>query len=100
MTDELQGLGQFAEKVIPNTIAGFVIESLENKNDYGKTTERLRKKRVKKDFEKHKDTDLEVFTVRLMPGSREQLKIYFDKRGLSLSQGVRMIVQDFLERQG
>ena len=69
-------------------------------SDYGETTERLRKKRNKKDFEKYEGSDLEVFTVRLMPGSRDRLKRYFAKRGLSLSQGVRQIVQDFLERQG
>ncbi len=69
-------------------------------SDYGETTERLRKKRDKKDFVKYTDTDLEVFTVRLMPGSKARLKTYFAKRGVRLSQGVRQIVQDFMERQG
>lgn len=69
-------------------------------SDYRETTERLQKKRDKEDFEKYKDSNLEVFTVRLMPGTRARLKVYFAKRGLSLSQGVRQVVQDFMERQG
>lgn len=70
------------------------------RSDYGKTTEGVQKKRDKEDFEKYKDSDLEVFTVRLMPGSRTRLKAYFAKRGVRLSQGVRQIVQDFMERKG
>lgn len=99
----MEGLGRFAEGTAAETIGGVAMELLEkdkNKNDYEATTERLQEKRGKKDFKKYKDTDLEVFTVRLMLGSRERLKIYFAPRGISLSQGVRMIVQDFIERQG
>lgn len=99
----MKGLGRFVEGTAGESIPGIAMELLErekNKNDYVATTERLRKKRSKKDFEKHKDTDLEVFTVRLMPGSREKLKDYFSKRGLSLSAGVRQIIQDFMEKQG
>jgi len=103
MTDEIKGLGGFAEKVIPNTIAGIAMELSAkeyNKNDYVATTQRLQEERSEKDFRRYKKSDLEVFTVRLMPGSREKLKDYFSKRGLSLSAGVRQTIQDFIEGQG
>lgn len=67
-------------------------------SEHGESTERVQEERDKEHFKKYKDTDLEVFTVRLMQGARSRLKTYFAKRGLSLSQGIRQIVQDFMER--
>ena len=103
MTDEIQGLGRFAEVTAAETISGVAMKLLEQekyKKDYQETTQRLQKERSEKDFKRYKDTDLEIFTVRLMPGSKEKLKTYFSKRGLSLSAGVRQILQGFIEKQG
>ena len=57
--------------------------------------------------EKSKDTDLflkdeplEMFTMRLSKRDRELLKAHFRSKGLRLSQGVRMILREYLNKEG
>lgn len=51
-------------------------------------------------FQKYKPTDLETFSIRITATDKNHLKAYFDKRGLTLSQGIRTVIKDFMERQG
>lgn len=66
-------------------------------SEHGETTERIRKP---EHFEKYKDSRFDVLTIRLLPEDIRRLRLYFDKRGVPLSQGIRTIVKDFMERQG
>ena len=61
------------------------------------TTESTRKK---EDFKKYRDSKFDTFTVRLLPKDIEQLRDYFERRGITLSQGIRTVIKDFMERQG
>jgi len=65
-------------------------------SEHVENTERTQKR----DFKKHKDSKFDTFSIRLLPEDIERLRVYFDKRGLSLSQGIRTVVKDFMERQG
>jgi len=47
-----------------------------------------------------KDEPLEMFTMRLSKRDRELLKAHFRNKGLKLSQGVRMIIREYLNREG
>ena len=47
-----------------------------------------------------KDEPLEMFTMRLSKRDRELLKAHFRTKGLKLSQGVRMIIREYLNREG
>jgi len=47
-----------------------------------------------------KDEPLEMFTMRLAKRDRELLKAHFRNKGLKLSQGVRMIIREYLNKEG
>ena len=82
----------------------------------GKNTERTRKekappvpRRTQKAPKKHteetrfqdySETELGTFSVRLMEKDKRVLKEYFARRSLSLSQGIRQVLIDFMEKQG
>ncbi len=51
-------------------------------------------------FKKHKKTELETFSIRINLEDKRRLKRYFNNRDIGLSQGVRIIIKDFMERQG
>ena len=70
----------------------------------GKNTERTisehkeNTKRTRfKDYEKSK---YNTFSIRLTPQDKERLQRYFEDRDIPLSQGLRMIIKDWMERQG
>jgi len=46
------------------------------------------------------DTDTQGHCGRLYPKDKRRFEDYFRKRGMTFSQGVRMIIKDFIERQG
>jgi len=48
----------------------------------------------------YKKTELETFSIRLTPEDKRNLREYFERRSLSLSQGIRMIIKEFMEREG
>jgi len=51
-------------------------------------------------FKKYKDTEMKTYGCRLYPKDKRRFEEYFKKRGMTFSQGLRMILKDFLERQG
>ncbi len=51
-------------------------------------------------FLKYKKTELETFSIRLSSEDKKRLQRYFVKRDIGLSQGIRIIIRDFIERQG
>lgn len=55
---------------------------------------------VKRDFEKYKDTEMGTYGFRICPKDKQKFENYFRKRGMTFSQGVRMVIKDFLERRG
>ena len=52
------------------------------------------------DFSKRSPTELERISIRLRPVDIEWLREYFESRDLTLSQGIRTTIKDFMERQG
>lgn len=52
------------------------------------------------DFSKRRPTELERISIRLRPEDIERLREYFESRDLTLSQGIRTVIKDFMERQG
>lgn len=44
--------------------------------------------------------NLEPFLIRLSGKDKLKLRIYFHNKGLKLSQGIRMIVKEYMEREG
>ena len=65
--------------------------------EHGENTESIRKP---EHFKKYKDSRFDVLTIRLLPEDIKRLRLYFDKRGVPLSQGIRTVIKDFMERQG
>ena len=53
-----------------------------------------------KRFDTYKDTEMRTYGCRLYPKDKLKFEEYFVKRGMTFSQGVRMVIKDFLERQG
>lgn len=51
-------------------------------------------------FKRYKKTALETFSIRLNTKDKRRLHIYFENRDITLSQGIRIIIKDFIERQG
>jgi len=45
-------------------------------------------------------TELERISIRLLPEDIERLREYFASRDLTLSQGIRTTIKDFMEKQG
>ena len=74
----------------------------------GKTnTERTQKEHVEntkrtreRDFKKYKDSKFDTLTIRLLPEDIQQLRFYFERRGITVSQGIRMIIKEYMEREG
>ena len=73
-----------------------------------KNTERTREEheehtestREERDFTKYRDSKFDTLTVRLLPEDIQRLKLYYEKRGIPVSQGLRSLILDFMERQG
>ncbi len=53
-----------------------------------------------KRFDTYKDTEMKTYGCRLYPKDKAKFEEYFVKRGMTFSQGVRMVIKDFMERQG
>lgn len=51
-------------------------------------------------FKRYKKTDLETFSIRLQTEDKRKLQRYFQSRDIGLSQGIRIIIKDFMERKG
>lgn len=66
-------------------------------SEHGENTESIRKP---EHFKKYKDSQFDVLTIRILPEDIKRLRLYFDKRGVPLSQGIRTVIKDFMERQG
>lgn len=49
-------------------------------------------------WEKRRETELETFSIRLHPDDKRRLAAYFDRRATALSQGIRQILADFMDR--
>ena len=87
-------------------IAGITKEIVEKdeKRKKGTNTERTQSKHIENTertrFKKYKKTDLETFSIRLSPEDKKRLHRYFKNRDIGLSQGIRIIIKDFMERQG
>ncbi len=56
--------------------------------------------KVKRDFGKYKPTEMETYGFRIYPKDKQKFENYFKRRGMTFSQGVRMVIKDFMERQG
>ena len=54
----------------------------------------------KQDFSKRQKTELERISVRLRSEDIGRLRNYFESRDLTLSQGIRMIIKEYIEKQG
>ena len=54
----------------------------------------------KQDFTKYRATELKRLSIRLRAEDIERVRIYFKNRDLTLSQGIRSIVKDFIETRG
>ncbi len=66
------------------------------RNEHGESTESIRKR----DFKKYKDSKFDTLTIRLLPEDIQHLRLYFERRGITISQGIRTVLRDFMERQG
>lgn len=45
------------------------------------------------------DESLQIFTLRLPRSLKENLKSHFKRKGLKLSQGLRMIISEYMDRE-
>ncbi len=50
--------------------------------------------------EVHKDDTLEIHHIRIHKNDWKVLKQYFEGKGIKVSQGIRMIIRDFVGREG
>ena len=53
-----------------------------------------------KRFDTYKDTEMETYGFRIYPKDKQKFENYFKRRGMTFSQAVRMVIKDFMERQG
>ena len=44
--------------------------------------------------------DFTTFSIRLLPEDIQRVRTYFERRGLKLTQGIRMIIKEYMEREG
>lgn len=106
MSKRKQLPGQFDDNEIEETAKGIadIAKEIVEKDDKQKVTKRTQSEHIENTkgtrFKSYKTTDLETFSIRLRPADKKRLQAYFERRGLSLSQGIRTIVKDFIERQG
>lgn len=56
--------------------------------------------RQQSNFKKYRPTELQRLSIRLRSEDIEALREYFKSRDLALSQGLRTVIKDFMERQG
>ena len=72
--------------------------------EHGENTESIRREHgentEERDFKKYQDSKFDTLTVRLLPKDIQRLKYYYEKRGVPVSQGLRALILDFMERQG
>jgi hypothetical protein len=98
--------GQFNEDNLEETAKGIadIAKEIVEKSEQQKITERTQSEHIENTegtrFKSYKTTDLETFSIRLRPVDKKRLQAYYEKRGLTLSQGIRTIIKDFMERQG
>ena len=50
--------------------------------------------------EVHKDDTLEIHHIRIHKNDWKALQQYFEGKGIKVSQGIRMIIKEYMERQG
>jgi hypothetical protein len=48
----------------------------------------------------HKETEMKSYGIRLTATDKRKFELYWKKRGMTFSQGVRTVIKDFMERQG
>ena len=48
----------------------------------------------------YEDKAKDTFSIRINADDKERLQIYFENRGLKLTQGIRMIIKEYMEREG
>jgi hypothetical protein len=53
--------------------------------------------RTHREYADYKPTELETFSIRLDPNDKKRLQAYFKRRGLSLSQGLRVWIIERME---
>ena len=98
--------GQFNEDELEETAKGIadIAKEIVEKSEKHKVSGRTHNEHIENTegtrFKGYKTTDLETFSIRLRPADKKRLQAYFERRGLSLSQGIRTILKDFMERQG
>lgn len=83
----------FGEKPLEDEIIDAVEgvrESTDQRSDSGAIENR---------FESYAESDLEAFTVRLSRRDKRLLVAHFKRRHLSLGQGIRKILIDYIERE-
>lgn len=68
-------------------------------SEHIKNLERTRSEHIENTrFEQYKKTELETFSIRLTPEDKQKLRDYFSRRSVPLSQGIRMIIKEFMEK--
>jgi len=48
----------------------------------------------------HRNNTLEIHHIRIHENDWKVLKQYFEGKGIKVSQGIRMIIKEFMESQG
>ncbi len=81
-------------------IAKEIVEKDEQRKTDVKRKSNGSQTKVKRDFEKYKPTEMETYGFRIYPKDKQKFENYFKRRGMTFSQGVRMVIKDFMERQG
>ena len=74
------------------------------REEHGTNTERTQQKHrentVITRLREYDDKARATFSIRIDSQDRERLQRYFESRGLKLTQGIRMIIKEYMERQG
>ncbi len=56
----------------------------------------VKKNIIERDFHKRDKKQLETFSIRLTANDKDILGRHFDTKGLKLSQGLRMVIKDYM----
>ncbi|MBA7693924.1 hypothetical protein ES703_102524 [subsurface metagenome] len=48
----------------------------------------------------HKDDTLEIHHIRIHKNDWDTIQQYFEGKGIKASQGIRMIIREYMEKQG
>jgi len=51
-------------------------------------------------LQEYNDKARGTFSIRIDDRDRERLRRYFESRGLKLTQGIRMIIKEYMNKQG